>query len=307
MANYKPKLEYLEFDKQFINGPYPVIDTLPSISFDRLIEYCRSCVILWSDHTKGSYYSFSQLTSALQEKPIWSYKRPLEKEEVSAQYGRVYIYKYESCYVLRDNFSNEHYLAKDIRSAFEMAVMIVHFFPDERVHPIISSSEKITPMRRVLTRIDYDVLDGVEQNMVWVQPGKSPMANDRSVSISLADAVSILCGGPPSNKFLSDVASVYPGAFVSVYGAPIVAYNKDTTIIGVAKSLSSLALTLGIDTKEALDNFVKTKTIGEYKIVGGWAYDYLEKETDRVALVDFALSGSSSPSMLEIKIRSLSH
>lgn len=299
------KVETLEFTSENVNGPFSTVDTTAKIGYGKLIEYARSGVLLWADHAKLSYYSFVELEKFMEESPIWMYKLPIEDEKISAQYGRVYIYKYESCYVLRDNFTAELYMAQDIRTAFELAVMVLHYFPDERAYPLIAPDEKIAPINKVRTKLDYDIMEGVEQNSVWVEAGKAPMSNSRHVEVSLADAVSLLCGDTPSMKFLADLASIYPAAFVSAFGAPIIAYNQKTSIVGVAKSLSSLALTLGLDVKESLDNFVKSKTIGDYKIVGGWGYDLLEKEQDRVALIDFALSHCSSPSMLEIRVASL--
>ena len=299
------EIERLEFSQGNINGPFTTVDTTVKIGYARLQEYARSGVLLWADHAKLRYYSFAELEKFMEEAPLWSYRLPQNAEKISAQYGRVYIYKYESCYVLRDNFTAELYLAQDIRTAFELAVMVVHYFPDERAYPLILPDEKIAPINKVRTRLDYDIMEGIEQNAVWVEAGKAPMSNSRHVEVTLADAVSLLCGDRPSTKFLADLASIYPAAFVSAYGAPIVAYNQKTSVIGVAKSLTSLALSLKLDVKESLDNFVKIKTIGDYKIVGGWGYDLLEKQQDRVALVDFALSHCSSPSMLEVRVASL--
>jgi hypothetical protein len=296
----------LDFTAENVNGPFSVIDALVHVPYNTLASYAKSGVLFWGDHSKLSYYSFAEVQSSMQKMPFWVFPPPTLDETISAQYGRVYIYKYDSCYVVRDNFTMEMYLAKDIRTAFEIAVMVVHLFPDERVYPILPSDEVVGKMQFVPTTLDYDIINTVEQPMVWVESDKAPMSNSRSVNLSLADAVSLLMGDKPSAEFIAEVGAVYPSALIAAYGAPIIAYNQNTTKIGVAKCLTSLALSLNIEPKIALDNFVKHKTIGDYKIVGGWGYDFLENERDRLAVIDFALSHSSSPDMMLAKVASLS-
>lgn len=296
----------LDFTAENVNGPFSVIDALVHVPHETLVSYAKSGVLFWGDHSKLSYYSFAEVQSSMQKMPFWVFPPPTLDETISAQYGRIYIYKYDSCYVVRDNFTMESYLSRSLRTAFEMAVMIVHLFPDERAYPILPGNEVVGRMQFVPTALDYDIMDAVEQPMAWVESDRAPMSNSRTVNLSLADAVSILAGDKPSPEFITEVASVYPSALVAMYGAPIVAYNQNTTKIGVAKCLTSLALSLKIDPQIALDNFVKDKTIGDYKIVGGWGYDFLENERDRLAIIDFALSHSSSPDMMLAKVASLS-
>lgn len=291
-----------------INGPFSSIDAAATIGSEALINFSKLGMVFWSDHTKQGYYSFQEIQTHHKDSTTWVYSLPNLDLEASAHYGRIKIYKYGARFLVKDTFTTEYYMAMSLRHAFEISVMVVHFFPNERVIPDIQDGKAPSLPKCYPTQADYGIASGGELNTVWVESDKAPVSTSRSVNISLADAISIIHGDRPSIKLLADLCSTYPAALIAAHGAPLVVFNTKTTVVAVAQSIATLALTNSILSVDAIDNFVNDKLIADYRIVGGWGYDYLQQvrhDRNAVAMVDLALSQSSSPSMLEINIQKL--
>lgn len=298
----------LDTEQDPINGPFSSIDAVAIIGSEALINFSKLGMVFWSDHTKQSYYSFQEIQPHHRDSTTWVYSLPTLDLEASAHYGRVRIYKYGARFLVRDTFTTEHYIAMSLRHAFEISVMVVHFFPNDRVIPEAQDGKLPSLPKCYPTQADYGIASSGELNTVWVESDKAPLSMSRSVNITLADAISIIHGDKPSLKFLSDLCSTYPAALIAAHGAPLIVFNMKTTVVAVAQSISTLALTNQILSADAIDNFVNDKLIGDYKIVGGWGYDYLQQarhDRNAVAMVDLALSQSSSPTMLEVNIQKL--
>lgn len=299
----------LDIEEHEVNGPFSSIDAVANVGFDALTSMAKIGMAFWSDHTKLGYYSLQEIMPHHSASTSWYYETPLVNEQTCVNYGRVRIYKYGQRYVVKDSFTKEMYLAFDMRTAMEIAVMVVHFYPNERVVPDMPDMRIPILGKSYPTQADYGMTSSGEITTIYVDSDRAPISTKVSVDINLADAVSIINGDKPSKEFLANLCSRFPTAMISAYGAPLVVYNTSTTLIGVAQSIASLGLANKILSYEAIDSFVKDKMVGSTKIVGGWGYSYLEaagNERDRVALVDLALSQSSSPAMLEIHIANLS-
>jgi hypothetical protein len=294
-----------------VHGPFSTVDAMAIVGKSQMELFSKKGMIFWADHTKLYYYAFQEIQENHKDSTSWSYDTPLVDGDVSAYYGRVRIYKYGTSdvkYVIKDTFTHELYIAFDLRTAFEIAVMVVHFFPNERVLPDIRNERLPDLPRPYPTQADYGIGSSAEMNVVWVESEKAPVSTKRSIQISLADAISILNGDKPSVEMLSNLCATFPTALIAANGVPLVVYNTRTTVLAVAQSITTLGLAHGILSSDAIDSFVNDKMVGEYKIVGGWGYDYLDsaqKSRDRVAVIDLALSHSSSPSMLEINLANL--
>lgn len=298
----------LNIEDHEVNGPFSSIDATANVGFEMLTTMAKNGTLFWTDHTKLSYYSLQEIMPHHSLSATWCYETPFVNEETSVNYGRTRIYKYGKRYILKDTFTKEMYLAFNMRTAMEIAVMVVHFYPNERVLPDTKNNRIPALGKSYPTQADYGMTSAGEITTIYVDSDRAPMSTKISVDITLADAVSIIHGDKPSKSLLADLCSRFPTAMISAYGAPLVVYNTKTTLIGVAQSITSLGLANKILSCDAIDNFVKDKMVGPTKIVGGWGYDYLEQagnERDRVAIVDLALSQSSSPAMLEIHLANL--
>lgn len=305
----------LDIENDDINGPFSTVDAAANVGYDELVAMCKRGILFWTDHTKLSYYSFSEIMPHHKGATSWRYSNishseasPTE-ESTSINYGRLRLLKYGKRYVVKDIFTLEMYLALDIRTAMEIAVMVVHFYPNERVLPDLKNGRLPILGKTYPTQADFGIGSSAEINGVYLDSNKAPLSTKITLEVGLSDAISIIQGDRPTPELLSNLCASFPTALIAAYGCPLVVYNAKTTLIGVAQSLTSLGLTQKILSADAIDNFVKNKIVGTIRVVGGWGYPYLEQagnERDRVALVDLALSQSSSPSMLEIHLMNLS-
>jgi hypothetical protein len=305
----------LDIEDDDVNGPFSTVDATVGVSFDELTAMSKRGTIFWTDHTKLSYYSFAEIMPRHANAAVWSYANICQydttgsNEVTTVNYGRIRIFKYGTRYVIKDTFTLEMYLAFDIRSAMEISVMVVHFYPNERVLPDIRDGRLPKLEKTYPTQADFGIVSSADINGIYVDSGKAPLSTKVNIEVSLADAISIIQSDKPSPEFLSNLCASFPTALIAAYGSPLIVYNTQTTLIGVAQSLASTGLAHKILSADAIDNFVKDKMVGPMRIVGGWGYPYLEQagnERDRVALVDLALSQSSSPAMLEIHLANLS-
>jgi len=281
-----------------INGPFPTADAVSAVGADTLSLMSKTGGIFWADHSKQSYYSFGEINSNYAVNTPWTYKIAHPKDECSVQYGRVKIMQYDSACLILDCFTRENYVSRTLQQAFEIAVYVVHFYPDDRVLPDVDDGKVVILPKVHPTKADFQPVVALEQGGVWVDNSKVPVSLDRTVTVTLADAVSLLYGEKPSIKLLADIAMTYPQALVATYGSPLICYNRDTTILSVAQSITSLALTLGINPHDAFDTFSKNKSVGSYAIVGGWGYNMMMQvypDMNQVAAIDLALAYSSSP------------
>lgn len=296
MASRKSRIGVSHDDEVY--GPFPTADAVAAVGMETVYNLAKSGGIFWADHSKRAYYAFQEVQPRHAKNVSWQYSIPNPKDTASVHYGRVKIMHYErSCLVL-DTFSREVYYAPTLIDAFEIAVAIVHFFPNSRAMPELAPGMTFDGSTQEAQRADFQALTSHEQNYVWVEGGKVPVSLDRTVSLSLADAISILYGERPSVKFLADVAMTYPQALVMTYGAPLVCFDPKGTQLSVAQSISSLSQAVGIPPHEGFASFADNRMVGRYKIVAGWGYRMMEKalpDTNMVAAIDLALAQSSSP------------
>lgn len=286
----------LPLDRVSINGPFPTADAVANVGADTVMAMAQCGSIFWADHSKQYYWAFQEVMPHHARNTPWYYKVPHPLDECSVQYGRVKISSYEEVHLILDVFSKEVYASMDLGSAFDIAVGIVHFFPNERMLPeIIDGRVMVLPH---LTRVNAGLqpLTALEENGVFV--GKVPTSNSRVINLTLADAVSILCGERPSPKLMGDIAMTYPQALVATYGTPIICYDRQTTILAVAQSLSLLGLAQGIEPPESYRKFGECLMVGKYQVVSGWGYKMMVDalpDLNKVAAIDLALAHSSSP------------
>lgn len=287
----------LGIDTHEISGPFPTADAAAQVGIDHMIYLCKSGSIFWADHSKQYYYAYQEVNGRHAVNTPWYYEVANPFDECSAQYGRVRIYRYEKCVVIIDSFSRERYISRSLPDAFEIAVMIVHYYPDERVVPDVELGYRAVLPKMLPTQADMDT--SVSHGNIRVYDnGKGREQLERLIPITMADAISIIMGDRPSAAFMAELCSTFPQALIAAYGAPLIVYCAETTAISVAQSISSLATAQGIETKDAIQSYVKDKSVGKYTIVGGWGYRMLEQygtDDNLVALVDIALTHAGSP------------
>lgn len=289
-----------------VNGPFSTVDAVAAVGYEHLIKLNASGSIFWADHSKLYYYSYQEINSHHSVNTPWYYKISNPLDECSAQYGRVRIFKYESCIIAIDSFSRESYLSRNLQHAFENAVNIVHYFPDERMVPDVELGYTAVLPKMLPTQAD--VVDLMPQVQVYNDHGKARVAMDKEVRITLADAISIIMGDCPSVEFIARLCDQFPQALVASYGAPLIAYDKVTTALSVAQSIHSLALVQNIDPSTAIKTYVDESKVGRYSIVGGWGFNLLQQhgvDYNSAALVDIALAHSSSPEITRAMMSSL--
>lgn len=289
-------------------GPFPTADAVAAVGHDMVHRLVKTGGIFWADHSKRAYFAFQEVRECHAKNVSWQYSIPLPTDKASVHYGRVKIMHYEQCCLVLDTFSREVYYAPTLVDAFEIAVSIAHFFPNSRSMPELEPgmTMDITPAEP--QRADFQALTSHEQNYVWVESDKVPVSLDRTVSLSLADAISILYGERPSQKFLADVAMTYPQALVATYGAALVCFDPKSTQLAVAQSITSLSQAVGIPASEAFASFADKRMVGRYKIVAGWGYRMMEEampDINMVAAIDLALAQSSSPEITRATLRGL--
>lgn len=298
----------LSLDEDIIGGPFSTADAVSAIGMQNMVSLNKSGSIFWADHSKMYYYSFQELQSTHLEGTPWYYLVQSPYEECSAQYGRVRIYKFKQCIVLIDSFSRELYLTRDIEHAWEIAVNIVHYFPDERMIPDIQLGYTAVLPKLTPTQADVETYVPQGQIVVYEEGGKAPMAKDRQITISLPDAISIIMGDRPSSKFMAMLCNTFPQALMSAYGAALIVYDKDTTTLSVARSITSLAQVQDIEPVQAIETYMQDGSVGRYTVVGGWGCKILRehgKDYNSTALIDIALAHSGSPEVTKANISSL--
>lgn len=300
----------LSIERDEINGPFSTVDAVAAVGYDRLVKYNKSGSIFWSDHSKMYYYSYQQITNTHSINTPWYYQLAHPLDECSVQYGRVRIFKYEPCIIVMDSFSREVYLAHTLQRAFENAVNIVHYYPDERMIPDVELGYTAVLPKMLPTQADF--VDTLPQTQVraYNDNGKVRMATEKDITIDVADAISIIMHDRPSTEFLARLCSKFPQALIAAYGSPLIAYDPENTAIQVAQSIQSLASVQNIDPPEAVRTYTDNGTVGKYAIVGGWGYNLLKqygKDYESVAIVDIALAHSSSPEITRATMSSLIH
>jgi hypothetical protein len=298
----------LSLDEDVIAGPFSTVDGVSAVGIEMMSNLCKCGAIFWADHSKMYYYSFQELQPTHANGTPWYYITQSPYEECSAQYGRVRMFKYQECIVLVDSFSREMYLTRDIDHAWEIAVNIVHYFPDERVTPDVALGYAAVLPKLTPTQADLESYAPHGKIVVYEEGGKAPMAKDRQITISLPDAISIIMGDRPSDKFMAMLCNTFPQALMSTYGAALIAYDKNTTTLSVARSITSLALVQEINPAEAVQSYLDSGIIGRYAVVGGWGDKILRahgKDYNSVALIDIALAHSGSPEVTKASIASL--
>jgi hypothetical protein len=176
--------------------------------------------------------------------------------------------------------------------------MVVHYYPDERVVPDIELGYTAILPKPLPTQADIPAWEPHSMVRVYSDNDKAPIAIDRDVRMSVADAIDIITGAKPSTAFMAKLCSTFPQALIAAYGAPLVVYDKSSTAISVAQCLSSLAAVQSIYPNDGIATYIKNDTVGKYTVVGGWAYDMLAEHKDsmhKVWAIDLALAHSSSP------------
>lgn len=298
----------LNIEEDDVNGPFSTPDAVASVGYENLLRYNKSGSIFWADHSKRTYYGYLEVGSSHQANTPWYYVLPNPLDECSAQYGRVRIFRYSKCTIVMDSFSREVYLSRNLQHAFEIAVNIVHYYPDERMVPDIELGYTAVLPKMLPTQAD--MVDSLPQSQIKVYDdhGKARVATEKDIRINVADAISIIMGDKPSNEFLARLCSSFPQALVAAYGSPLIAYDQETTGLSVAQSIQSLSIVQDINPNESLQTFLDSGKVGKYTIVGGWGFDLLKeygKDYQGVALVDIALAHSSSPEFTRATISSL--
>lgn len=298
----------LSIETDEIYGPFSSVNAVFAVGYDQLLKLNKSGSIFWADHGKMYYYSYQEIGPQHNVNTPWYYKLANPLDECSAQYGRVRIFMYDSRIVTIDSFSREVYLSRNLQDAFENAVNIVHYFPDERMIPDVELGYTAVLPKMLPTQADAVDVMPQTQVRVYDDHGKARVATDKNVLISMADAISIIMGDAPSTQFIARLCDQFPQALLSAYGAPLIAYDKETTALSVAQSIQSLASIQDIDPPEAMRTYFETGKVGRYSIVGGWGYNLLKehgKDLQSAALVDIALAHSSSPEITRAIMSSL--
>jgi hypothetical protein len=260
----------LGLEEHELNGPFSTVDAVAAVGMEQMKYLNTSGSIFWSDHSKRYYYAYQEVNARHVVNAPWYYEIANPLDECSAQYGRVRIYRYDTCVLIVDSFTRETYISKSLPDAFEIAVMLVHYFPDERVMP------------------------DVELGYKAVLPKMLPTQADMDNSVSYGDVM----GDKPGAAFMAELCNTFPQALIAAYGAPLVVYCAESTAISVAQSIGSLAVIQGIDSKDAIESYANNRKVGRYTVVGGWGYRMLEqygKDANLVALVDIALAHAGSP------------
>ena len=287
----------LGLEEHELNGPFSTVDAVAAVGMEQMKYLNTSGSIFWSDHSKRYYYGYQEVNDRHVVNAPWFYEVANPLDECSAQYGRARIYRYETCVLIVDSFTRETYISKSLPDAFEIAVMLVHYFPDERVVPDVELGYKAVLPKMLPTQADMDT--SVSQGSVRVYDnGKRREQLERLIPSTMADAVSIIMGDRPSAAFMAELCNTFPQALVTAYGAPLIVYCTESTAISVAQSIGSLAVIQGIDSKDAIESYVSNRKVGRYTVVGGWGYRMLEqygKDANLVALVDIALAHAGSP------------
>lgn len=295
----------LDISESEINGPFPTADAVSAVGAETLIAMASTGGVFWADHGKQYYYAFQEVQPHHKLNVPWVYTPPKTLDECSVQYGRVKIWNYEKRCIIIDTFSKEVYMSPTLVDAFEIAVAIVHYFPDDRYLPEAVNGRVVVLPKLSPTKADYQPVIGLEQRGVWSDNGKATISLERTISITLSDAISILFGDRPSQKFLADIATTFPQALVACYGPPMICYDKQTTLLSVAQSISSLAHTLHIPVSDAIESFARNATVGKYSIVGGWGYRMLRDvvpDQAKIAAIDLALAHATSPEITKATV-----
>lgn len=286
----------LPLDRPSVNGPFPTVDAVANVGYETVEAMGRSGSLFWADHSKQYYWSFQEIMPHHANNTPWYYTIPKATDTCSVQYGRVKISSYEDIHLILDTFTKDVYASTDLGTAFDIAVGVVHFFPNLRVIPDYVNGRRTVLPKMTNTSAGFHPLTALEENGVW--EGKVPTSNKRSIDLTLADAVSILNGERPSAKLMGDIAMTYPQALVATYGVPIICYDRSSTILAVAQSLSLLGLAQDIEPPESYRTFAESQTVGKYRIVSGWGYKMMVDalpNLNQVAAIDLALAHSSSP------------
>lgn len=279
---------------EVVNGPFITVDAVNAVGHENVMNLSKIGGIFWGDHSKRTYYAFQEVTRRHAKNVSWVYDIPNPLEKASVQYGRVKIMRYDKCCLLIDSFTKEIYYAPTLMDAFDIAVSIIHFFPNSRRPPDVPIGRRLLEHPPDIKRVDFQ-----PPALNEVIPDYSQLVStQRTIELSLSDAISILMGDPPSQKFLADVAMTYPQALVATFGPALVCYDPKGTQLTVAQSITSLSLAQNITPREGFDGFAKDYTVGKYRIVSGWGYRMMldvMPNINTVAVIDLALSHSSSP------------
>lgn len=290
---------------QEINGPFPTIDAVAAVGYENVMNLAKTGGIFWADHSKRTYYAFQEVTPKHAKNVSWVYSIPNPLDQASVQYGRVKIMRYENHCLVVDSFSKEVYYAPTLMDSFDIAVSVVHFFPNSRMLPELAYDRRLLEHPPDVKRADFQALTSQEQMMVWADDGKAPVSLQRTVSLSLSDAISILMGDRPSDKLMADIAMTYPQALVATYGPALVCYDPKGTQLTVAQSITSLSLAQDITPREGFDGFASNYTVGKYRIVSGWGYRLMLEvmpDINAVAVIDLALAHASSPEIAKATV-----
>jgi hypothetical protein len=213
----------LGLEEHELNGPFSTVDAVAAVGMEQMKYLNTSGSIFWSDHSKRYYYAYQEVNARHVVNAPWYYEIANPLDECSAQYGRVRIYRYDTCVLIVDSFTRETYISKSLPDAFEIAVMLVHYFPDERVMPDVELGYKAVLPKMLPTQADMD--NSVSYGDVRVyNDGKQRTQLDRPVTISIADAISIIMGDKPGAAFMAELCNTFPQALIAAYGAPLVVY-----------------------------------------------------------------------------------
>lgn len=290
----------IPFQGDKIFGPFPTGEAAVAVGMPRLIEMSKLHAIYWGDAGKSCYWSFQEIRPRHANGVLWRYSAPVKADPVIAEHGRINIYGYEGCFVAKDLYTGECYLSKKLRSIFEMAVSIVHSFPNDRVWPIPTNGKDHRLARGAQEMAGGGHVTSDEMVKVWGD-GALQYSADRPVMVHLSDAIAILSGQSPSDLMMARLSDAFPQALFTAYGAAIIGFDKRTTRLRIGRSLSMFAMAAGCLTSEAIESFARDLTIGPYAIVGGWAFDDLVKHKDdrrTLAIINMALDTATSPASL---------
>lgn len=295
-------------DSDPIAGPFPTLDAVSIVGWSRLQEMARNGTLLWADSGKSSYWSMRKISGKLGNSELWYYKLPRLSDPIAAHHGRIKIYTLsDDRYVLKDYFTKEFYLARSLPAAFELAVWIAFFYPDERTIPDVVSETKLPalpPVKAMAYPGSQITAGGTAE---WTDHGAYTSTHARPVVVGIDDAVAMLEGAAVSDALVSALCDTFPQALLSTYGAPLIGYDLQTTELKVARSLTHICAAYSITVPSGIRSFAARKQISTCQIVGGWGLPYLlsvSPDAGRVAIANMVLSSASSPASLEAMIRS---
>lgn len=297
----------LSLETDQLSGPFITASAVSEVGWEQMMYLNKSGSIFWYGHSKQYYCAYQEIRKTHTVNAPWYYEVANPLDECSAQYGRIRIYKYDRFVILIDSFTRELYTNTTLADAFETAVMIAHYFPDERVVPNVELGYKAVLPKMMPTQADFDP-SAPYGDLRFYDDNKMRIALDRQVTIGLGDAISIITGDRPSNAFLAHLSSTFPQALIAAYGPSLITYCRDTTAIAVAQSISSLSEVEGVELDAAIESYADAHKVGRYSIVGGWGHKILQEygaDTTAIAMVDLALTHAGSPEVARAMIADL--